>query len=108
MLIDKGYAGGAPTTGRLPAVLAAISVRPEDIDAVLITHMHVDHISGLVADGRPVFPNAEVFIHRADVAYFTDPARAAVAPAILKAVSRRLQALSLRCGDCSVSTASGP
>ena len=84
VLIDTGYAGGAPTTGRLPAVLAAISVRPDDIDAVLITHMHVDHISGLVADGRPVFPNAEVFIHRADVAYFTDPARAAVAPPILK------------------------
>lgn len=84
VLIDTGYAGGAPTTGRLPAVLAAIGVRPDDIDAVLITHMHVDHISGLVADGRPVFPNAEVFIHRADVAYFTDPARASAAPAILK------------------------
>jgi glyoxylase-like metal-dependent hydrolase (beta-lactamase superfamily II) len=84
VLIDSGYAGGAPTTGRLPAVLQAIGVSPAQIDAVLITHMHVDHISGLVADGRPAFPNAEVFIHRADVAYFADEARAAAAPDILK------------------------
>jgi glyoxylase-like metal-dependent hydrolase (beta-lactamase superfamily II) len=84
VLIDTGYAGGAATTGRLPAVLAAIGVSPGDIDAVLVTHMHVDHISGLVANGRPAFPNAEVFIHRDDVAYFTDQARAAAAPDILK------------------------
>jgi glyoxylase-like metal-dependent hydrolase (beta-lactamase superfamily II) len=84
VLIDTGYVGGAPTTGRLPAALAAMGVGPDDIDAVLITHMHVDHISGLVADGRPAFPNAEVFIHRADVAYFTDPAHAAASPAIQK------------------------
>jgi hypothetical protein len=46
--------------------------------------MHADHIGGLVADGRPVFPRAEVFVNRADIAHFTDPARAAAAPALLK------------------------
>jgi glyoxylase-like metal-dependent hydrolase (beta-lactamase superfamily II) len=85
VLVDTGYAGlGGPTTGRLPAALAAVGVRREDVDVVLITHMHADHIGGLVADGRPAFPNAEVFIHRADVAHFTDQARAAAAPAHLK------------------------
>lgn len=83
VLIDSGWPG-QPNTGRLPAVLAAIDVRPGDIDAVLITHMHVDHIAGLVANGHPAFPNADVFIHRDDVAYFTDPARASAAPEILK------------------------
>jgi glyoxylase-like metal-dependent hydrolase (beta-lactamase superfamily II) len=83
VLIDSGNPG-TPTTGRLPAALAAIGVSPNDIDAVLITHMHIDHIGGLVVDGRPAFPKAEVFIHRDDVAYFTDPARAAAAPALLK------------------------
>jgi glyoxylase-like metal-dependent hydrolase (beta-lactamase superfamily II) len=83
VLIDSGWPG-QPNTGRLPAALAAIGIRPDDIDAVLITHMHVDHIAGLVVNGRPTFPNAEVFIHRDDVAYFTDPARASAAPEILK------------------------
>jgi glyoxylase-like metal-dependent hydrolase (beta-lactamase superfamily II) len=81
VLIDSGNPG-TPTTGRLPAALAAVGVSPGDIDAVLITHMHIDHIGGLLVDGA--FANAEIFIHRDDVAYFTDPARAAVAPALLK------------------------
>lgn len=83
VLIDTGYSG-APTTGRLPGVLEAMGVSPGDIDAVLITHMHADHINGLVVDGRAAFPNAEVYIHRDDVAYFTDPSRAAAAPPLLK------------------------
>jgi glyoxylase-like metal-dependent hydrolase (beta-lactamase superfamily II) len=84
VLIDSGYAGGAATTGRLAQVLATIAVRPEDVDAVLITHMHDDHTSGLIVNDRPAFPNAEVYIHRDDLAYFTDPGRAAKAPEILK------------------------
>jgi glyoxylase-like metal-dependent hydrolase (beta-lactamase superfamily II) len=85
VLIDTGYASmGGPNTGRLPAALAALGVPPEAVSAVLITHMHADHIGGLVADGRPVFPSAEVFVNRADIAHFTDPARAAAAPALLK------------------------
>lgn len=84
VLIDTGYAGAAQTTGRLPEILATLGVGLADIDAVLITHMHDDHTSGLLANGRPAFPNAEVFIHRDDVVYFTDPARASAAPEILK------------------------
>jgi glyoxylase-like metal-dependent hydrolase (beta-lactamase superfamily II) len=57
VLVDTGYAGlGGPTTGRLSAALAAVGVRWEDVDAVPITHMHADHIGGLVAEGRPAFP----------------------------------------------------
>jgi glyoxylase-like metal-dependent hydrolase (beta-lactamase superfamily II) len=81
VLVDSGYAGvGGPTTGRLPAALAALGVSAADIDAVLVTHMHSDHTSGLVADGRAAFPNAEVYIHRDDVAHFTDAAKGAAAP----------------------------
>jgi glyoxylase-like metal-dependent hydrolase (beta-lactamase superfamily II) len=54
------------------------------IDAVIVTHMHGDHSAGLVAGGRTNFPNAEIYIDRRDVAHFTDPAKAAGAPDLLK------------------------
>ncbi|CAH0125757.1 MBL fold metallo-hydrolase [Roseomonas sp. CECT 9278] len=85
VLVDAGPAGTvSPTTGRLPQALAAAGVRPEQVEAVIATHLHVDHIAGLVVGGRRVFPNAEVFADRRDVAHFTDPARAAAAPDLLK------------------------
>ena len=84
ILIDTGPAGALGDTGRLPAALGAIGLRPEDIDAVILTHLHLDHISGLVAGGRTVFPNAEVYADRRDVSYWTDPAKRAAAPDFLK------------------------
>jgi glyoxylase-like metal-dependent hydrolase (beta-lactamase superfamily II) len=97
VLIDSGYAGVAKTTGHLANILKVLGVEPRDIDAVLITHMHDDHTSGLITtEGQPAFPKAEVFIHGDDVAYFTDNARAAAAPEILKRsfeVAKRVAAL---------------
>jgi glyoxylase-like metal-dependent hydrolase (beta-lactamase superfamily II) len=40
----------------------SIGVKPEDVDSLLITHSHGDHIGGLVKDGSPAFPNAVVYI----------------------------------------------
>lgn len=97
VLIDSGYGDVNKTTGRLPGTLAALGLTAKDIGAVLVTHMHDDHTSGLVtADGKPAFPAADIFIHRDDVAYFSDEARAAKAPDLLKrsfAVGKSVAAL---------------
>ncbi|MDO8888267.1 MAG: MBL fold metallo-hydrolase, partial [Hydrogenophaga sp.] len=48
-LIDTGFAdNGPPTTGKLGANMAAAGYKPEDIDHVIISHFHGDHINGLV------------------------------------------------------------
>lgn len=81
ILIDAG-AGGAfgPTAGRLDAGLASIGVAPEDIGLVLVTHMHGDHIGGMLADCAALFPEAEIRIAEADLAFWTDEANESQAP----------------------------
>ena len=48
---------GLNAAGTLPA-LAAAGYAPENISIVVITHMHGDHIGGLMNDGAPTYPNA--------------------------------------------------
>lgn len=60
VLFDTGAAGQMGTEGKLPASLAAASVAPDQITDVLISHLHGDHVGGLVRDGALAFPNAAI------------------------------------------------
>lgn len=84
VLIDAGPAGTLGKTGLLPEALVARGVGPDQIDAVIVTHMHQDHIGGLVAGGKRNFPNAEIYVDRRDLAFWTDPAKQAGAPDYLQ------------------------
>jgi glyoxylase-like metal-dependent hydrolase (beta-lactamase superfamily II) len=59
VLVDTGADGLAPSTGKLVQNLKAVGIAPEDIDTVIITHGHPDHLGGNTdKDGKPAFPNA--------------------------------------------------
>lgn len=75
IVIDTGFgaAGRDQDAGLLVERLGAAGYRPEDVDLVLLTHFHGDHILGLRENGAPTFPNATYAAGRAEYAFFTSP-----------------------------------
>jgi glyoxylase-like metal-dependent hydrolase (beta-lactamase superfamily II) len=72
VLVDTGAGGLAPTTGRLLQNLQAEGIGPEDIDTVILTHGHPDHIGGNTdAEGRPAFPNARYVMWKEEWDFWT-------------------------------------
>ncbi|MCV9998628.1 MBL fold metallo-hydrolase [Pararhizobium sp. YC-54] len=84
ILIDAGAAGSIGQTGQLPQALAALGLKPDKIDAVIVTHMHQDHMGGLVLGGKNNYPEADLYIDRRDVTHWTDPAKRNGAPDYLQ------------------------
>jgi glyoxylase-like metal-dependent hydrolase (beta-lactamase superfamily II) len=63
ILVDAGAGDSSNTTGALRARLEMEGVRPDDVDTVILTHAHYDHIGGAVdADGRLAFPQARHYL----------------------------------------------
>lgn len=97
ILIDAGCGSFfGPSLGKLQQNLLAVGIRPEDITIVLPTHLHADHVGGLVKDGAMAFPNATVYLSQPEADFwlnaankqtankraqpFFDGAQAAIAP----------------------------
>lgn len=59
ILFDTGVGeGGRPARGNMRAALESAGYTPEQVDVVVLTHMHPDHIGGLMEGGAPAFANA--------------------------------------------------
>jgi glyoxylase-like metal-dependent hydrolase (beta-lactamase superfamily II) len=63
-------------TGKLMGTLKQAGIDPASVDAVVMSHAHIDHCGGLIADDGSVnFPNAQYFIGEPDFAYWTDDSK---------------------------------
>ena len=81
VLVDTGAAGlFGPTLGNLVANLRAAGYAPEQVDEVYVTHLHPDHVGGLLAGGQRAFPNAVVRADRRDTEFWLSAANLAQAP----------------------------
>ena len=76
VLFDTGMGTSkmfGPTTGRQQKSMAEAGIKPGDIDAVVFTHAHIDHIGGVVDEGGKVlFPNAQFYLAQSDFDFWTD------------------------------------
>ncbi|MBI4307438.1 MAG: MBL fold metallo-hydrolase [Chloroflexi bacterium] len=81
ILVDTGLGPGpherfGGATGQLMAKLSAEGVKPEDVSAVVITHLHGDHVgwNTITQQGgtpRPTFPKARYYIPKGDWEHFS-------------------------------------
>jgi glyoxylase-like metal-dependent hydrolase (beta-lactamase superfamily II) len=78
VLFDTGMGpmGRANGMGRLRERMGEAGYRPEDVDLVVLTHLHGDHIGGMMEASGPAFPNAKLALGRAEYDWWTsDEAR---------------------------------
>lgn len=52
--------------------LASLNVKPENVDTILLTHMHPDHIGGLLKDGKVTFPDSRIYVSQKEYEYWKD------------------------------------
>ena len=80
-LVDAGTGSAwGPGLGHARAALAAAGIGTEQVERVLMTHLHGDHALGLFDGEEPWLPKAEIIVPQADLAYYSDEARRAATP----------------------------
>lgn len=62
VLVDAGWGQDFRTKGSTVALLREVGISPEEISDILLTHMDLDHIGGLLANGKAMYPNATLWI----------------------------------------------
>jgi len=86
VLFDSGFGdNAAPTVGNLISNMQAAGLDPKNVDTILVSHFHPDHVSGIRAKaGSANFPNAEIMVPAVEWKYWTDSGEESKAPQVWK------------------------
>ena len=102
ILVDAGFgensAATGGTAGLLVGELRSLGVEPGDIDDVIMSHVHADHVGGLLTGGEPTFARARHRLGRAERDFWMGPSPQdrlfpALAEALVATARRTIQAL---------------
>jgi glyoxylase-like metal-dependent hydrolase (beta-lactamase superfamily II) len=98
ILVDLGAGDFFPTTGGLVQSLHLAGLEPDQIDSVIISHAHPDHIGGMLDErGRPVYPNALYYLTHTEWAFwFSEAASARTAPIFVSVARKNLEPVKER------------
>jgi glyoxylase-like metal-dependent hydrolase (beta-lactamase superfamily II) len=75
VLFDTGWGPDNPGRGGLQAALAAAGYSADQIDVVCLTHCHPDHMGGLMAGDKPLFPNARYVVGETEYNFWSNAAQ---------------------------------
>ena len=71
ILIDTGSGNSAgPTMGAVKKNIEMSGYKPEDVTKILFTHLHPDHVGGLAEGGKPVYPNAVIYVNEKEMEFW--------------------------------------
>ena len=75
ILIDAGGGEGGllgPYMGLSRENIILSGYKPEDVTKILLTHLHQDHLGGMVIDGKLIYPNADIYINQEELDFWLD------------------------------------
>jgi glyoxylase-like metal-dependent hydrolase (beta-lactamase superfamily II) len=90
VLVDMGAGNLGPRTGKLVENMQAAGISPTEVDTVVITHAHPDHIGGTLNDeGEPLYPNAQFHIWKNEWDFWFSEIALAKTPEMFVTVARQ-------------------